>query len=58
VGTGGVGIGGRDVAIPNREVFYEGGPGVLKLTLYAESYDWKFIPVDGSFTDSGSASCH
>lgn len=58
VGTGGAGVGGRDAAIPNREAFYAAGPGVLKLTLYAGSYDWKFIPVDGAFTDSGSASCH
>ena len=33
--------------------------GVLKLTLSANSYTWKFIPEAGkSFTDSGSASCH
>lgn len=58
VGTGGVGIGGGASMIPNREAFYEEGPGVLKLTLYAGSYDWKFIPVNGDFDDSGSASCH
>jgi hypothetical protein len=33
--------------------------GVLKLTLHATSYDWKFLPVSGSsFTDSGTANCH
>ena len=33
--------------------------GVLKLTLSANAYAWKFIPEAGkSFTDSGSASCH
>jgi hypothetical protein len=31
---------------------------VLKLTLHPASYDWKFIPVSGSFTDTGSAACH
>lgn len=28
--------------------------GVLRLSLRPTSYDWKFIPVVGSFTDSGS----
>jgi hypothetical protein len=33
--------------------------GVLKLTLHATSYDWRFVPVAGrTFTDSGSGSCH
>jgi hypothetical protein len=33
--------------------------GVLKLTLHAGSYEWKFVPVAGeTFTDSGTASCH
>ena len=33
--------------------------GVLKLTLGARSYQWQFIPIaGGTFTDSGSASCH
>jgi hypothetical protein len=33
--------------------------GVLKIDLHAHSYEWKFIPVEGSdFTDSGSGTCH
>jgi 3',5'-cyclic AMP phosphodiesterase CpdA len=32
--------------------------GVLKLTLGAEGYDWRFVPVAGSTSDSGSSSCH
>jgi hypothetical protein len=33
--------------------------GVLRLTLRAEGYEWRFVPVAGSrFTDSGSARCH
>ena len=34
--------------------------GVLRLTLHAASYDWRFTPdpASGSFTDSGSTSCH
>ena len=32
--------------------------GVLELTLHAESYAWRFIPVEGgSFEDSGRAPC-
>src|SRR5665811_1752818 len=32
--------------------------GILKMTLHQGSYDWAFQPATGSFTDSGSASCH
>ena len=32
--------------------------GVLKLTLHATSYDWKFVAKGGSTADSGTASCH
>jgi acid phosphatase type 7 len=33
--------------------------GVLRLTLRAGGYDWKFLPVAGRrFTDSGTGSCH
>jgi hypothetical protein len=34
--------------------------GVLKLTLHPASYDWQFVndPGSGSFTDSGSGTCH
>ena len=33
--------------------------GVLKVTLHAGSYDWRFIPTGGgTFTDSGSGTCH
>ncbi len=32
--------------------------GVLELTLGASAYEWRFRAAVGSFTDSGSASCH
>ena len=33
--------------------------GVLRLTLAADRYDWRFVPVAGSrFTDTGSGRCH
>ena len=31
--------------------------GVLKLTLRAGGYDWRFVPEAGAFTDAGSGSC-
>jgi hypothetical protein len=35
------------------------GWGVLALTLLGDSYQWEFIPTDGTtFRDAGSASCH
>jgi acid phosphatase type 7 len=33
--------------------------GVLRLTLRAGAYDWRFVPVEGGrFTDAGSGRCH
>lgn len=59
VGTGGKNH--REFGIPkaNSEVRNNDAFGVLKLTLKATGYDWKFIPEAGkTFTDSGSGSCH
>jgi hypothetical protein len=29
------------------------------LSLYADSYEWKFVPVaEATFTDSGASWCH
>jgi hypothetical protein len=59
VGTGGASAYAIVSPAPNSEVRNSGTRGVLKLTLYPDRYDWKFVPVKGStFTDSGSASCH
>lgn len=65
VGTGGgEGLYGFGSTSPNLEVRSGNGEnatfGVLKLTLKSGGYDWQFIPAagEGSFTDSGSASCH
>jgi hypothetical protein len=57
VGTGGARLYGFAAALPSSEVRY-GGHGVLRLDLHPSSYEWQFIPTSGSFTDSGSASCH
>ena len=59
-----VGMGGRShydwgSVKPNSEVRNRNTYGVIKLTLHATSYDWKFIPEAGkTFTDSGSQACH
>jgi hypothetical protein len=54
IGTGGRELRPRDTTVKNSQVFSETF-GVLKLTLHANSYDWKFVPIAGeSFTDSGT----
>jgi len=57
-----VGTGGRslyDVSRdPRREAVQARVLGVLQLTLRPAGYDWSFIPVSGSYSDSGSADCH
>ena len=59
VGTGGKSHYGISSTIANSQVHDSNTFGVLKLTLHAGGYDWRFIPITGaSFTDSGTASCH
>ena len=59
VGTGGYYLYGLGTRKATSEVWDNSGYGVLKLTLRAGAYDWKFLPVAGkSFTDSGSRACH
>lgn len=56
-GTGGASLASLNPLIANSEVRYSGF-GVLKLTLLATGYRWRFIPVAGAtFTDSGSGDC-
>jgi hypothetical protein len=44
---------------PNSEVFHTRAPGVLKLELHPDRYDWQFISLPGrNFSDSGSGVCH
>jgi PKD repeat protein len=61
VGTGGESThapGSLTTISPN-SVVRSGDFGVLKLTLHANAYEWKFIPSTGyTFTDSGSGVCH
>jgi hypothetical protein len=59
VGTGGVSLYPFASARANSQVRYNGGYGVLKLSLNSGSYSWRFISVAGkTFTDAGTASCH
>ncbi|MGH9364797.1 MAG: metallophosphoesterase family protein [Thermoanaerobaculia bacterium] len=60
VGTGGAALRSFPrLPIANSEVRDHSSHGVLKLTLHADGYDWEFIPsAGGSFTDSGSGTCH
>jgi hypothetical protein len=58
VGTGGNGLYEFGSPEPNSEVRYAETYGVIKFTLKPDSYDWQFIPVDGSFSDSGNEPCN
>jgi hypothetical protein len=60
VGTGGKSLGGFGSATPSptSQVRNSNTFGVLKLTLHATSYDWRFVPEAGkTFTDSGTSNC-
>ncbi|MEA2350110.1 MAG: hypothetical protein QOG86_1051 [Thermoleophilaceae bacterium] len=59
VGTGGKSLVDWGSIKANSEVRDNNTFGVLRLTLHASSYDWKFAPIAGqSFSDSGSTNCH
>ena len=59
VGTGGDELYSFRTPAPNSEVRYDGGHGVLKLTLYPDRYAFQFVSVAGKgFGDSGEAACH
>lgn len=59
VGTGGAGLYPFGTPLSNSEVRYNGGFGVLRMTLHPGNYDWQFLSVAGnSFTDSGTGQCH
>ena len=58
VGTGGAGQLPLGTVERNSEVRHTGTLGVLRLTLRATSYDWRFLPVaGGTFTDAGTGAC-
>lgn len=60
VGTGGGNLRRfKNDPLPTTEVRDDATWGLLKLSLKPTAYDWEFLPVaEGSFTDSGSGTCH
>lgn len=59
VGTGGTTLRGFDREDPNSAVRDSSTHGVLRLDLDDGRYAWAFVPVaGGTFTDSGSDTCH
>ena len=59
VGTGGAELYEFTTMLPTSEVRNNDTHGVLELTLGAGTYEWEFVPVaGGSFSDSGSGTCH
>jgi chitodextrinase len=59
VGTGGAFFTGFGTIDPNSEAHQNTTYGILKLTLRAGAYDWRFIPEAGkTYSDSGTTACH
>jgi len=59
IGTGGIGLYPFSGTAPNIEAQNDDTWGALELTLKANGYDWRFLrAAGGTFTDSGSATCH
>ncbi len=59
VGTGGVNHDGYVTKLSTTEVRNASTYGVLKLTLRATHYAWKFISAaGGTFTDNSTTKCH
>lgn len=59
VGTGGRELRPFDGVKPNSRARSAKAFGVLKLTLGAHAYNWRFVPVAGeTFTDAGTGRCH
>lgn len=59
VGTGGKSLREMHHQDEFSEVRDASSYGVLKLTLYADHYDWQFVPIAGdTLNDSGTTRCH
>ena len=58
VGTGGASLYAYKTTSPLIAVRNNRSHGVLRLDLSPGSYTWHFIPSTGTFTDSGSGTCH
>ena len=59
VGTGGIGLHEMEQLQPHSQVFSASSLGVLRLTLGAGEYSWRFVHVSGeTFSDAGTQTCH
>ena len=58
VGNGGRSLYADERDPPNSELVIDDAFGVLELTLHADSYEWRFITVDGIEADAGTGECH
>ncbi|MBC7895674.1 MAG: metallophosphoesterase [Cytophagaceae bacterium] len=59
VGTGGEELKPESVPVPHSEVHDYTSMGVLRLTLHADSYAWRFVSIPGhTLADTGSTQCH
>ena len=58
VGTGGAVLRTFPTNVPNSELRAAVSHGVIRLVLRPTSYEWKFIPTTGDFSDSGRGPCH
>jgi hypothetical protein len=58
VGTGGRSLRRFKAPEPNSQVRRTDVFGVLRLTLHPGSYEWRFLPENGAFTDRGRTACH
>jgi len=58
VGTGGAELRPFFLTRANSELRYSASFGVIRLDLHRGSYNWQFVPTKGTFSDSGTASCH
>jgi hypothetical protein len=58
VGTGGAALRSFPTSVPNSELRATVSHGVIRLVLHPTSYEWRFIPTAGDFSDSGRGPCH
>jgi hypothetical protein len=58
VGTGGTSLRPFEEIQANSQVRNRTAHGVLRLRLHEGMYRWRFLSIGGSFTDSGTTSCH
>lgn len=57
-GTGGRSLYDFGAPADQSEVRWAESFGVLELTLHPDGYQWRFLPTEGSFSDSGTEPCH